>query len=353
MKHKINMTQTRYKNLFQFLIHFIVWGFVFCLPFMIFWKDSDYNIWDKMLPHVLVILSMMLIFYLNYFLLIEKKLFQRKTGQFLLYNLLLVVITGASLHYLQTIIAPAMPNMKDVQDKPNLDTFFLIRDIITLVVVAVLSVAIRMTGKWYITEAERQEEEKERTEAELKNLRQQLNPHFLFNTLNNIYALIAISPEKAQESMLELSKLLRYVLYENNGNFVQVERELNFIHNYVELMRIRLNPDVDVKIDINVAETSKTVAPLLFITLIENAFKHGISSSQPSFIRIKISVVQGKEVTCTVENSYFPKSETDKSGSGIGHKNLVKRLNLLYPQKHDLRIEARDDSYFTQLKIRF
>ena len=349
MKHKINMTQTRYKNLFQFLIHFIVWGFVFCLPFMIFWRDSEYNIWDKMLPHVLVILSMMLIFYLNYFLLIEKKLFQRKTGQFLLYNFLLVVITGASLHYLQTIIAPAMPNMKDVQDKPNLDTFFLIRDIITLVVVAVLSVAIRMTGKWYITEAERQEEEKERTEAELKNLRQQLNPHFLFNTLNNIYALIAISPEKAQESMLELSKLLRYVLYENNGNFVQVERELNFIHNYVELMRIRLNPDVDVKIDINVAETSKTVAPLLFITLIENAFKHGISPSQTSFIYINIYQESNKQLNCTIKNSYFPKDDSDQSGSGIGLENLKRRLEILYPHKHILRTEKEGATFIAEL----
>ncbi|MBV5281313.1 MAG: sensor histidine kinase [Paludibacter sp.] len=340
------MTQTRYKNLFQFLIHFIVWGFVFCLPFIIFWRDSDYNIWDKMIPHMVVISSMMLIFYLNYFLLIEKKLFQRKTGKFLLYNLLLVVITGASVHYLQTIIAPPMPKM---QDKPNLDTFFLIRDIITLAVVAVLSVAIKMTGKWYITEAERQEEEKERTEAELKNLRQQLNPHFLFNTLNNIYALIAISPEKAQESMLELSKLLRYVLYENNGNFVPVERELNFIHNYVELMRIRLTPDVDVKIDINVAEISKTVAPLLFITLIENAFKHGVSPTHASFIYININQDNNKQLSCTIRNSYFPKDDSDQSGSGIGLENLRRRLEILYPHKHILRTEKEGASYIAEL----
>lgn len=343
------MVQTRYKNTLQFLIHFIVWGLVFCLPFIIFWKDSDFNIWDKMFHHMVVISSMLLVFYLNYFLLIEKNLFQRKIGRFLLYNLLLVVIAGAAVHYFQVSSTPPMPNPKDIQHKPNLDTFFLIRDIITLVVVAVLSVAIKMTGKWYITETERQEEQKERTEAELKNLRQQLNPHFLFNTLNNIYALIAISPGKAQESMLELSKLLRYVLYENNGNFVPVERELNFIHNYVELMRIRLNPDVDMKIDINVAEMSKTVAPLLFITLIENAFKHGISPSHASFIYINIYQDSNKQLNCTIKNSYFPKGDSDQSGSGIGLENLRRRLDILYPHNHILHTEKDGDAFVAEL----
>jgi len=131
---------------------------------------------------------------------------------------------------------------------------YLLRDLVSLLIVAMLSVTIKMTGKWYTSEAEKQEEQKERTEAELRNLRKQLNPHFLFNTLNNIYAQIAINPDDAQNSMLELSKLLRYVLYENNGNFVALERELNFIHNYVELMRIRLNPEVDMRINISVNE---------------------------------------------------------------------------------------------------
>jgi len=214
-----------------------------------------------------------------------------------------------------------------------------------------LSMAVKMTGKWYKTEAERQEEKKERTEAELKNLRQQLNPHFLFNTLNNIYALIAISPDKAQESMLELSKLLRYVLYENNGNFVSLEHELNFIHNYVELMRIRLNSDVDMKINIDVTEKNKVVAPLLFITLIENAFKHGISPTQSSFIDINIHQNKEKQLNCTIRNSYFPKDDSDQSGSGIGLENLRRRLEILYPHKHILRTEKEGDIFVAELII--
>jgi LytS/YehU family sensor histidine kinase len=208
-----------------------------------------------------------------------------------------------------------------------------------------------MTVQWYKTEGERQEEEKKRSQAELINLRQQLNPHFLFNTLNNIYAQIAIKPEEAQNSMLELSKLLRYVLYENDGNFVPLERELNFIHNYVELMRIRLNPDVNMKINIDIFEKEKTVAPLLFITLIENAFKHGISPTKPSFINIDIHQNNDKQLNCTIKNSYFPKDESDQSGSGIGLENLSRRLEILYPHKHILRTEKMGDTFVAELII--
>ena len=344
------MNHTNNKNILQPIIHLIAWGLVFALPFLIFGNDKDFDIWDKMLHHAVVISSLLLVFYLNYFLLIEKVLFERKIGKFLLYNFLVIVITGAAVHFWQEATMPPMPPGKDAFHYSfTIGLFFMFRDMLTLVVVAGLSLAIKMTGKWYITEAERQEEEKERTEAELKNLRQQLNPHFLFNTLNNIYALIAISPEKAQESMLELSKLLRYVLYENTGNFVPVERELNFIHNYIELMRIRLTPDVDVKININVTEVDKTVAPLLFITLIENAFKHGISSSGKSFIYINIYQDKNRQLNCTIRNSYFPKDNSDQSGSGIGLENLRRRLEILYPHKHILRTEKEGDTFIAEL----
>lgn len=346
------MQQTNNKNTLQLIIHVIAWGLVFALPFLIFGNDPDFNIWDKMFYNAVVVCTMLLVFYLNYFLLIEKVLFNHKIGKFLLFNLILVFALGAAIHFWQTASIPPMPKPKNAQHQmPNLSTFFLLRDIFTLVVVAALSLAIKMTGKWYATEAERQEEQKERTEAELTNLRQQLNPHFLFNTLNNIYALIAISPDKAQESVLELSKLLRYVLYENNGNYVSVEHEMNFIHNYVELMRIRLSSDVDMKVDINVTEMGKTVAPLLFITLIENAFKHGISPSHKSFIYINISQDTSNQLNCTIRNSYFPKDDSDQSGSGIGLENLRRRLEILYPHSHIFRAEKEGDIFISELTI--
>jgi len=309
---------------------------------------------DSVLHHSATVLPLMTVFYLNYFVLTEKFLFHRKTSKFLLYNFLLILTISLIVHFWQVSNMPPMPHNTKFHPGPGMlpsGISFLLWDIISLLIAAALSVTIKMTGKWYRTEAERQEEQNERTEAELKNLRQQLNPHFLFNTLNNIYAQIAISPEKAQNSMLELSKLLRYVLYENNGNFVPLGRELNFISNYVELMRIRLNPDVDMTIDIDIPEKEKKVAPLLFITLIENAFKHGISPIQHSFIDIDIHRNNDKQLNCKIINSYFPKNESDQSGSGIGLENLRRRLEILYPHQHILRTEKVGDTFVAELII--
>ena len=130
-------------------------------------------------------------------------------------------------------------------------------------------------------------------EAELQNLKSQLNPHFLFNTLNNIYSLIAFSPEKAQEAVHDLSRLLRYVLYESSQPFVSLEKDFDFLRNYVELMRIRLPKHVELKTNIVASSPGTLIAPLLFISLVENAFKHGVSNNKPSFI-IWISIRRGR-----------------------------------------------------------
>jgi len=346
------MTQQRNNKIIQILIHLAAWGFIIILPFLIFWKYNDTDILQKMLHHIVIIASLMIVFYVNYFILIEHYLFRQKTWKFIGSNFILILCVGAAVYFWKET-SPLVLNPR-YKTPPTLiprQTLSMIGDVFSMLLTLGLSMATKMTGKWYKTEAERQEEKKERTEAELKNLRQQLNPHFLFNTLNNIYALIAVSPDKAQESMLELSKLLRYVLYENDGNFVPVERELNFIRNYVELMRIRLNPDVDMHININVSEITKTVAPLLFITLIENAFKHGISPSLPSYISIDIHQNDDKQLNCSIKNSYFPKDESDQSGSGIGLENLRRRLEILYPHKHILRIEKEGELFVAELII--
>ena len=226
------------------------------------------------------------------------------------------------------------------------------QDSITLALMVGLSVAIKMTQKWIVTEKERKQLEQERTEAELKNLKNQLNPHFLFNTLNNIYSLIAISPDRAQSAVLELSKMLRYVLYENTQPYVPMEKELEFNHNYIELMRLRLARHVKVVVDMPRGLCrGYQIAPLLFITLIENAFKHGTSATEPSFVTIVMREPSPGVIECRIENSCFPKNENDKSGSGIGLKNLSRQLELLYPGKYTLHAESDTRVYRSSLTI--
>ena len=301
--------------------------------------------------------SLAVVFYINYFYLIDKFLFKKQTYKYLFWNLLLIIIVSMGIRYwkdLNFINFPPPPEM--VKMRPRAwyrDFFFLTRDVFSLFLAAGLSVAIKMTSQWIESENTQKELEKRRAEAELKNLQNQLNPHFLFNTLNNIYSLIAFSPEKAQQAVHDLSKLLRYVLYENTGNYVPLEKELDFIRNYIELMRLRLSDKVKLDVSLPQAAAGMNIAPLLFISLIENAFKHGISPTEPSFISIHLSE-NDKEVVCEIRNSNHPKTVEDKSGSGVGLEQVSRRLEILYPGAYTWsKGSSRDGSvYESRLSIR-
>ena len=265
-------------------------------------------------------------------------MYRRQIWKFVAYNAIFIILIGYIVHLLKLNI-PEMHNDFRMPPPPKDDfnplAILFFKDIFPLIITMGLSLAIKVTAKWYELDLQSKEADKKHTEAELQNLRQQLNPHFLFNTLNNIYSLIAISPEKAQSVVLDLSKLLRYVLYENDAEKVALSREMNFIVNYVELMRIRLTSDVEVKMKVeSVTESKLEIAPMLFITLVENAFKHGVSPNNRSFINIDIHITDNKRLVCRISNSLFPKSETDRSGSGIGLENLRRRLGLLYPERY-------------------
>ena len=342
----------------EMLIHIVGWGLFFSFPFFFTGKESqvpDNKI--ECIRSFIIPISFMVVFYVNYCWLVKRYLFSRQRGKFLLINLLLILVTMFSVHLLMDLFP--VPVEMEHQSRPprppktwNMTVgFFMVNGGIYLLVAA-LSVAIKMTDGWYRVEALQRELEKERAEAELQNLKSQLNPHFLFNTLNNIYSLIAFSPERAQDAVHDLSRLLRYVLYENNQNFISLDKEFAFMRNYVELMSLRLASDrVHLKIDIPEDGMGYMVAPLLFITLIENAFKHGISPSEESFINISFRIAESDTLICTIENSYFPKTDNDRSGSGIGLANLRKRLNLIYPNRHILRTDRMGDRYVSQLVI--
>jgi LytS/YehU family sensor histidine kinase len=212
-----------------------------------------------------------------------------------------------------------------------------------------------MSSRWSENEAALKEAERSRTEAELKNLRSQINPHFLLNTLNNIYALVQFDTDKAQQAIQELSKLLRYVLYDNQQTYVPLSKEVDFIRNYIELMRIRLASNVEIIAQFDIRPNSQTpIASLIFISLIENAFKHGISPTQHSFIRIQLSE-NDEEVYCEIRNTNHPKNNKDKSGSGIGLEQVSRRLEILYPNAYSWSKGITEDGteYVSQLSIQY
>lgn len=324
----------------EILIHIISWGIVFGFPFFFIDRTGDSINWHAYLRHSAVPLSFVTVFYLNYFLLVPHLLFREQKNKYIIYNILLVCLIGLLLHIWQSLNAPA-PTLKKPHMPPG--WIFFVRDILSLIFTIGLSAAIRMSARWGQAEAARREAEKSRTEAELKNLRNQLNPHFLLNTLNNIYALTAFDTEKAQQAIQELSKLLRYVLYDNQETFVPLTKEVEFIRNYIELMRIRVSSAVKINTNFQIRPDSQSpVAPLLFISLIENAFKHGISPTEPSFIDISLTEKED-EIHCVIRNSNYPKNSTDKSGSGIGLEQVRKRLELLYAGHYEWHQQISPD----------
>lgn len=312
----------------ELLIHIICWSLFYVFPLFFIQHNSESVNWHIFLVHSIVPTALFLIFYLNYLLLIPQILFHGRTQAFLLVNLIIIITLTFGLRYWSNL---HFPPPVDINRPAPPQYVFYMRDMASLVFAAGLSVAIRMSMRWNESEAARQEAIKSRTEAELKNLRNQLNPHFLLNTLNNIYALVSFDTEKAQQAIQELSKLLRYVLYDNQQMYVPLSKEVDFIRNYIELMRIRVSTQVSILTEFHIKpESSATIAPLLFISLIENAFKHGISPVKPSFIHLILSEDDDK-ICCMIRNSNHPKTETDKSGSGIGLEQVKKRLELIYP----------------------
>lgn len=339
-------------RLLEIFIHVFCWILFFGFPIIMAQSESGSINWSAFLRFIIVPASLFSIFYINYFILIPKLLFEEHKKKFLISNLIIIIAFSVVIRWWNEMhIQPPPPEM--IRHNPPSKIIFIIRDVASMIFSAGLSVAIRLSIRWNETEAARREAVKSMTEAELRNLRNQLNPHFLLNTLNNIYALIAIDYDKAQQAVQELSKLLRYVLYDNQSMYVPLKKEIDFIKNYIELMRIRVSEDVTIETVFKIKENSQTpVAPLIFISLIENAFKHGISPTENSFIKINIEEDDNK-IICNIQNSNHPKNVTDKSGSGIGLEQVGKRLQLLYPGQYEWKcwLSENDTVYNSHISI--
>lgn len=347
-----NVIKRNLQNTYTVLIaHILLWSMILVVPYFFMDREKIFN-WDMFVRSIPDMLGLLIIFYVNYFFLIDKLLFKQKPYQFIFYNIILLVAMLVLMHYGNDWIR--MLNNQPIRRRRMRVSpwLFVIRNTTTLITMVGLSVALKMSFQWFIAENERKELERAKTDAELQNLKNQISPHFLLNTLNNIYALIAFNPDKAQQAVLDLSKLLRHMLYDNEKTYIPLHQEISFIKNYIELMRLRLSDNVALDAQIEADENSTTpIAPLIYISLIENAFKHGISSSKPSFIAFRISEKPGGIVEFVSKNSSYPKSTSDKSGSGIGLELVKKRLDFIYPNRYDWEIVNENGIYSTSLII--
>ncbi len=223
------------------------------------------------------------------------------------------------------------------------------RDIMSIVVL-ILMFGANLGMKLYFRSRKDQKKllelEKKSLEHQLEYLRYQINPHFFMNTLNNIHALVDIDPAKAQETILELSKMMRFVLYEGDKQGVSLTREFEFIRTYIKLMRLRYSDKVKITIDLPTEAPDKNIPPLMLISFVENAFKHGISYQHESFIDVKVEVEQ-EHLHFLCSNSKADKPNKEKGGVGL--TNVKQRLNLLYDNRYTLNIQDTQNIYTVEL----
>jgi len=220
----------------------------------------------------------------------------------------------------------------------------------TLMFVAGVAVSIRLFRRQQQSRVREIELQKEKTEAELKYLKGQINPHFLFNTLNNIYSLAMKQSDQTSEAVLRLSKMMRFILYEAGRPYIMIKDELALIQDYIKLERLRYTSRLEIKYSEDVDDPAQQIAPLLLIHFVENAFKHGVSETRDeSYVHIDIKLAK-KVLTFVVSNS---KSKAEKVNSvSIGMENITKQLNILYPG-HRLQIHEDELTYSINLSISF
>jgi sensor histidine kinase YesM len=213
-----------------------------------------------------------------------------------------------------------------------------------------------MILRWQKEEALKQRLKEDRLAAELKLLKSQINPHFLFNALNNMLSIAEKHQQtEVSSSIAQLSDMLRFLLYATGDDLISVEKEVHFIENYIQLNRLRFDEKdlIDISFTVDPAVLNKTIAPTIFIPLVENAFKHGISIYEPSFVHISLHI-EASELIFECHNSIVATSKNDtlaKEDSGVGLQNVKRRLAILYPDKHSLAITEDRLTYKVILKL--
>ncbi|MBP5389819.1 MAG: histidine kinase [Bacteroidales bacterium] len=305
-----------------------------------------------------LLLPLILIYFLNYYLLIPKLLYPggRRKKWFYGVNALLIFALDFRFFFRSGEIP------QEVLDTFGIDrlwTFYLISVLMAVawqVIIILLALGVRNIRRNQEMRVAFERQRRETAEAELVWLKHQLSPHFLFNTLNNISSLTQIDPDQAQERIGQLSDLLRYALYDSEAAQVPLAAEMAFMDNYVDLMAMRCNGQATVEKDFAVPAEPAEIAPLLFISLVENAFKHGVNARYPSFVQLAMRLEtpgpEGKRrVVFRCENSLFEKQGTDHIGSGIGLENMRRRLELLYPGKYTYAQSASEGCWRVEVTI--
>jgi len=362
------MTKNNNLKTTEVVLLVLVWMVLIASP--VLFKDDDTFYWQDMLRPLETIIPLFIIFLVNRFVLVPLLLLKKRSLLYLISVLGLIAVFTLGSYFFSPKPFGNRPqiemNNQRRQPPPHLqrpDRGFpppveprrqgpvppfanlLIFSILLVGFDTGLMTAFRLSK----AEKERAKLEKENVETQLAFLRNQVSPHFFMNTLNNIHALIDHDSEEAKESIIRLSKLMRHLLYDSEIGKIPIHKEIDFIKNYVDLMKLRYSDKVKIKLDVQAHLPDKSIPPLLFTSFVENAFKHGISYQHPSFIDVTFSNT-AENLIFEVKNS-MPNIEKETEPSGIGIENSRKRLDLIYGDNYSLKIEDTNDEYYVRLTI--
>ena len=337
----------------------LVWTIVILMPAALSWyiAGNSANAYKVFLQTLRTMAPVLFLYLVNYLWLVPKYLFvEGRKKWFYLINAGLILLLNIRLLFPEPLSEEEQAQVFEslpftVNDLWALYAGVTFVAIVVQCVFILLAVGVRQIKRNYDLKVKIEEEKRKSAEAELTWLKSQLNPHFLFNTLNNISSLTQIDPDKAQESIGQLSDLLRYALYDSDKDLVPLAGEIDFMNNYIGLMSLRCNEMTTVEKDFSIQAGDAMVAPLLFISLVENAFKHGVNARYPSFIRVRMDS-DGNDLLFSCENSVFEKTGTDHIGSGIGLENLQRRLELLYPGAFDYSAGSDGQTYSVKVRLK-
>jgi two-component system, LytTR family, sensor kinase len=347
-----------FTNSSKILIHIAAWLLFFCLVLAFAVNDNHIGITTILFsPRFWIFTALYLgIFYLNVGLLIPKLLLQKK---YILYGLFIVIL-GVIVLFVKPFdgilslgrIAGSMPPPGGGAPPigPGGGPQFDIVGLILFITVVLAGCIAQLVQQWQLTEKRAVQAERDKANAELSLLKSQINPHFLFNTLNNIYSLAVAGKEQVPAAIMKLSNIMRFFTDDATQQFVPLETEANCIADYIDLQKMRLTNKVTIKFTVNGSIDAAKIAPLLLMTYVENAFKHGVSAHDKSEIDIRI-MLQGNTITFHCKNSLF---DVDRKAerTGIGLTNNKKRLEQLYPGRHQLIITSENGMYTVDLVIK-
>jgi hypothetical protein len=369
------LSSNRFKKT-EILAYSFLWLTVFLVPFF---HDRVFGsvVWGKLWADWGMVAGFMLLFLLNVYVLVPLLFFRKRYPLYALFALLLAAITVFGTQKLaETLnppkatemppmeIGPDMPPMElghgmpaDVGFRPNADQVgkstlwtYLEFLLISLLIIAG-STSYKLFLRWINEERKNESLENERLKSELTLLRLQVSPHFLMNTLNNIYALIVVDQERAGDAVIRLSTLMRYLLYDTRAGKTTLPKELEFIESYFMLMKLRYPKNVELHFERPEQIPDIAIPAMLFISFLENAFKHGVSYERKSFVRFKMETEEDR-LHCFIQNSVHPgKMRSNDHYSGIGLTNVQHSLELLYPGQYQLDIQDTDDAFTVQLSI--